>query len=207
LIDLQEQERRIVAHDIHDGFIQKIVGAHMIAQSIHPDVDPSKVQERVAKVSVLLSKAIGEGRHMIRDLRPMVLDEQGIVEAVQHLIAEEHEQESFSIAFEHDVHFDRLEPKLEGVVFRIVQEALNNVKRHAQTDHATVRLTETNGQLEVFVRDQGVGFDPNAVTPENFGLRGIKERARLFGGSATIESSPGHGTTVHAQLPIVAASA
>lgn len=203
LIDLQEQERRIVAHDIHDGFVQDVVGAHFRVQSIHPGTDQDKLRGTVDEVNSLLAKAIAEGRRMIRDLRPMVLDEQGIVEAVRHLIADEQKHGDFAIAFEHDVQFERLEPKLEGVIFRIVQEALNNVKRHAQTDHAAVRLTQRNGQLEVVVEDQGQGFDPGKVTTENFGLRGIRERARLFGGAARVESSPGDGTTVYAQLPIV----
>lgn len=205
LINLQEQERRIVAHDIHDGFVQDVVGAHFRVQRIHPGLDQKKLQEIVDDVASLLAKAIAEGRRMIRDLRPMVLDEQGIVEAVRHLIADEQKHGDLIIAFEDDVQFDRLEPRLEGVIFRIVQEALNNVKRHGQTDHAAVQLTQRDGQLEVVVRDQGVGFDPDKVTTENFGLRGICERARLFGGAARVESSPGAGTTVYVQLPIVTA--
>ena len=132
----------------------------------------------------------------------MVLDEAGIIEAIRHLIADEEKLASLFVAFDHDVQFDRLDPRLEGVIFRIVQEALNNVKRHSQTNHAAVRLTQHDGLLEVVVLDQGVGFDADAVTSESFGLRGIRERARLFGGTARVDSAPGEGTTVYARLPI-----
>ncbi len=142
---------------------------------------------------------------MIRDLRPMVLDEAGIVEAIHHLIADEKKQESLIATFDHRVAFDRLEPMLEGAIFRIVQESLNNVKKHAKTNQVTVSMKQDGSMLYIKIQDQGVGFDPDEVAPERFGLRGIRERARLFGGAATIESKPGAGTTVRANLPIDAA--
>ena len=166
------------------------------------DVDLAELQNRVDMATSLLEKAIAECRRMIGDLRPMVLDDEGIVEAIKHLIADERKRASLVVAFSHDVQFDRLEPKLEGVIFRIVQEALNNVTKHSQTDRASVELKQHNAALEVVVRDQGVGFDLGKVPADRFGLRGIRERARLFGGEARIESAPGEGTTVYAQLRI-----
>jgi signal transduction histidine kinase len=207
LLDVQEQERRMVSLDIHDGFAQDVVGALMHVTSIDSKLDPNKLQERVDMAASLLEKAIAECRRMIGDLRPMVLDDEGIVEAIKHLIADEPNHASLIVAFSHDVQFDRLEPKLEGVIFRIVQEALNNVKKHGQTDRASVELKQHNAALEVVVRDQGVGFDSGKVPPDRFGLRSIRERARLFGGTASIESAPSDGTTVYAQLPVVAAQA
>ncbi len=202
LIDLQEQERRMVAHDIHDGFVQDVVGAHMRVQCIHSEADPDANEATAQEVAALLKKAINEGRRLISGMRPMVLDEKGIVESIRHLIADEESLSDLVISFDHDVRFDRLEPKLEGVIFRIVQEALNNVKRHSQTNDAAVKLTQKDGNLIVMIRDRGVGFDPKHLSRECFGLRGIRERARLFGGTSRIESAPGEGTTVYAQLPI-----
>jgi len=202
LLDLQEQERQMVAQDIHDGFVQDVVGAHMHVQSIHGAIDPERTQASVGLVAALLQKAIAEGRRLIRDLRPMVLDESGVVEAIVHLIADEEKNEGFTVTFAHDVKFNRLDPKLEGTIFRIVQEALNNVKRHGQIDRAAVQMKQENGMLQIVVRDHGVGFDLAHVSPDRFGLRGICERARLYGGTATIESVPAEGTTVTVQLPL-----
>lgn len=201
LIDLQEQERRMVAHDIHDGFIQDVVGAHMHVLSINSERAPETIQAIAVQVAAILERAITEGRRLIREMRPMVLDQEGAIEAIQHLIADELAAGLF-VAFDHDVRFDRLDPKLEGAVFRIVQEALTNVRKHAQTDHAAVQLKEHDGSLEVVVRDQGVGFDPNGVSAKRFGLRGIRERARLFDGTVEIESALNQGTMIRVQFPV-----
>ncbi|MEK6234946.1 MAG: PAS domain-containing sensor histidine kinase, partial [Planctomycetales bacterium] len=203
LLALQENDRRLVAHDIHDGFMQYAVGAHLCAQTLaHRVAGQDKISSALENVESHLQKAIAEGRRLIRDPRPLVLEGLGIVEAIVHLIDDEVDSEDFTVAFTHNVSFDRLEPTLEGAVFRIVQESLNNIRQHGQVDHASVQLTEENGELRVFIRDQGVGFDPQRVSSERFGLRGICERARLFGGTAVIESAPGKGTSIEVRFPL-----
>lgn len=202
LLEIQENERRLVAHDIHDGFMQDVVGAYFHLQAVHGGLDSDTVESKVENVGSLLQKAIEEGRRLIRDIRPMGLDEGGVVEAIEHLIADEQKHAGLVVVFQHEVQFNRLESRLEGAIFRIVQEALTNVKHHAQTKHAAVQLTQRNDTLEVVVRDQGLGFDPSTVSPERFGLRGIRERARLFGGEARIESTPGGGTSIFVELPL-----
>jgi len=202
LLDLQEQERQMVAHDIHDGFVQDVVGAHMHVQSIHGAMDPERVQSILGRVAALLQKAIAEGRRLIRDLRPMILDEFGVVDAIAHLIADEERNDGFTVAFTHDVKFGRLDPRLEGAIFRIVQEALINAKRHGQSNHAAVHMTQMNDTLQVVIRDHGVGFDPAHVSPDRFGLRGICERAHIYCGTVIIESVPTQGTSVKVQLPL-----
>jgi PAS domain S-box-containing protein len=201
LIDLQEQERQMVAHDIHDGFVQDVVGAHMHVLSIDSERDPEGNETMAKRVATLLEKAIAEGRRLIREMRPMVLDQEGVIEAIQHLVADERANGLF-VAFDHDVQFDRLDPKLEGAIFRIVQEALTNVKRHGQTNHAAVQMNEQDGSLKVVVRDQGVGFDLDKISSDRFGLRGIRERARLFDGTVEIKSAPSEGTVIRVQLPV-----
>jgi PAS domain S-box-containing protein len=169
LIDLQEQDRQMIANEIHDGLVQDVVGAHMLVQSIRSDSDPGTNCTRAEQVAVLLKKALAEGRRLIREMRPMVLDQEGPIEAIQHLIADDQAHARLDVAFDHDVQFDRLESRLECVIFRIVQEALNNVKKHGQTDHAAVQLNQQDGMLEIVVRDQGVGFDPGKVSADRFG--------------------------------------
>ncbi len=206
LLEIQENERRMVAYDIHDGFVQYAVGAHLRAQSIVDRIgDDADVRSAFEYVDQYLNKAIDEGRRMICHLRPMVLDEHGVVEAISHLIADDAETAGLSIQFEHDVQFERLEPTLEGVIFRIIQESISNVKRHSHCGAATIRLTQRNGDVELVVLDEGVGFDQKNVPHDSFGLRGICERARLHNGSAMIQSQPGNGTVIQVKLPIVEA--
>ncbi len=150
----------------------------------------------------LLTKAIAEGRRLIGALRPMIIDEEGIVAAIEHLIADEYSDPALRVEFSSSWNGDRLDPMVEGALFRIVQEALTNVKRHSQSDSASVEMIHKDGRLRVEIRDRGVGFDPDAVSSERFGLRGIRERARLFGGQATIDSAPGDGTRITVELPI-----
>ena len=202
LIELQESERRLVAHDIHDGFAQDLVGAQMQLQGVLGDPDSNADSDDLQRIIGLLNKAIKECRRLIRDLRPMILDESGVVDAIAHLVAEENENYGLTVAFAHDVQFDRLDPKLEGAIYRIVQESISNVRRHAKIEHAAVELAEHDGMLSVVVRDQGVGFDPEQVATTCFGLRGVRERARLFNGTAEINSTPGEGTTVSVRLPV-----
>ena len=202
LIDIQEQERQLVAHDIHDGFLQDIVGAYFQAQSINTDTTHSANENAAERVATLLKKAIAEGRRLIRDLRPMVLDESGVVEAIEHFLAEDRGDDHLDVAFVHELSTTRFDAGVEGVIFRIVQEAITNVRRHAKTTHAAVQLAQENGCIHLTIRDRGTGFDLNSVTRENFGLRGIRERARLFGGHADITSAVGEGTTIFVTIPV-----
>ena len=202
LIELQEAERRMVALDIHDGITQDIFGAQLHLQGAVAGI---KEQDSTAKfefVESQLSKAIKECRRLITDLRPMILEEAGIIDAISHLVAEERERSGMMIVFRSDVDFDRLERRLEGAMFRVVQEALSNVRQHSQVKSAEIEMTQSNGHVDITIRDNGIGFDKSQIAKNSFGLRGIHERARLFGGSASIDSRPGEGTTVHIQMPL-----
>jgi PAS domain S-box-containing protein len=204
LLDLQERERRLVAYDIHDGFVQYVVGAKMIVESASRKIRNRDLAEAadLQQVEQFLAKAIEEGRRVIGDLRPMIIDEKGIVEAIKYLIAEAGVEQKPVIRFSHHVHFDRLDPLMEGAMFRIVQDALTNARRHSQAEHVTVGLTQIDDQVRLEIRDDGIGFDPTGVPKDRFGLDGIRKRGQLFGGSTKIESSPGSGTTIKVNLPL-----
>jgi len=205
LLNTQERDRQTVSHEIHDGFLQYVITAKMTLEALAYQMAKSghDVPEGCDQVKELLGKAIGEGRRMIGDLRPMIIDEKGIVEAIHYLVAEETGDERIDITFHHEVQFDRLDPMLEAATFRIAQEALTNVRRHGKSPQAEIRLTQADGHMLLEISDVGIGFDVNQVPSHHFGLRGIVERARLFGGTATIDSTPGKGTRITARLPIV----
>jgi PAS domain S-box-containing protein len=204
LVRHHERMLQLLAYDIHDGLVQDIVGAQMALESVIECVGETELDcmQELVLLRGLLRKAIGEGRRMITTLRPMIIDEMGVVEAVHYLVAEEEEAKRLNVTFTHDVEFDRLAPMLEGIVFRIVQESLNNVRRHAEVQDAEVRLQQTDSTLLIEIEDRGVGFDPAQIKDHHFGLEGIRERARLFGGHAEIRSIVGKGTIVSVQLPI-----
>jgi PAS domain S-box-containing protein len=204
LLDLQERERQLIAHDIHDGFVQDVTGAKMLLEGLRHRIENRGTYrpEELRVIEELLSKAIREGRRLIGDLRPLIIDEEGIIEAVNYLVAEHCSKGSVAIAFYHQVKFQRLPPLLEGTIFRIVQEALTNVRRHSKATQAEIRFHERDGVLRIEIRDNGIGFDPNKLPEDRFGVRGVAERARLFGGTARVESAPRRGTRICVKLPI-----
>ncbi len=205
LLDLQERERTLVAHDIHDGFVQDVVGAKMMLEAASEELAQQSAKEKIVKQAIEhLANAIREARRMIGELRPLIIDEQGVVEAIEYLIHDERFCQGVQVTFTHDVTFERLNPMLEGTLFRIVQEALTNVVRHSQSPTATVNLTDANGFLRLEIRDEGIGCDTENVPEDRFGLRGIRERARLFGGAAEITSAPGKGTRIFVEMPWMA---
>ena len=124
--------------------------------------------------------------------------------AIEYLIHEA-SQRPTKILFDHAVDAARFEPLLEGAMFRIVQEALANVLRHSQAPVAQVTLLQSPDRLSLIVEDWGIGFDPRQIVGRQFGLHGIRERARLFGGTTRIDSTPGQGTRISVELPLKAA--
>ena len=205
LLDLQDRERRLVACEIHDGFTQDVVAAHMMLQAMSNSYKQNDQQtpEELEQALDFLERATNEARRLIDELRPMMLDEMGIVESLHSLVAQERERGSAVIEFVHRVPFSRLPPLLEGTIFRIAQESLNNIRRHSRTPRAEVRLTQVdNRNMVLEIQDYGIGFEIDSVPHDRGGLSGIHERARLFGGGATIESTPGEGTRITVKLPI-----
>jgi len=203
MLAVQERDRKIVAHDIHDDLVQCALAAHMQLEAARKALGPQneRVERRLGKVSQLLQRVAAEGRRIINEQSSAVIEKEGVVHAIRDLVADETTQDAQTVVFHHDVQFDRLDAMLENTVFRIVQECLNNVKQHSQAERAEVRLVQENDHLSVQVCDQGVGFDITRVLDDCFGLRGIRERARLLGGQVDIDSFPGKGTRISVELP------
>lgn len=205
MLDMQERDRKLVAYEIHDGLAQQLTGAFYKLQSIDGlrDRDPAASQAILDEAVRLLGQSMAETRRLISGLRPPILDESGIVEAVEYLAAEQRQKGGPEIEVQCDETFGRLTPPLEGAIFRIVQESLTNACRYSRSEKVRVELTQANGQVHVDVQDWGVGFDAAQVAGGHYGLQGIRERARLLGGSATIDTAPNRGTRVHIILPLI----
>jgi PAS domain S-box-containing protein len=205
LLNLQEHDRQLVAYEIHDGLAQQLTAAWFKFQSIEPlrEKDPVGAKAMFDAALEMLRESLAETRRLIGGLRPPILDESGVVAAIDYLVCEQRQRGGPEIEFDHHVEFDRLAAPLEIAVFRIVQECLTNACRYSQSQKVLVELGQAGGRVLIRVQDWGIGFDPAQVRGAHFGLRGIRERARLLGGSATVEAAPAKGTRVIVELPLL----
>jgi two-component system sensor histidine kinase DegS len=144
-----------------------------------------------------------EARRLINGLRSPILDELALVAAVEDLVSRGGAQDKPAIDFVHHLDCQRLAPSSENAIYRIVQEGLTNACRYSQSERVLVRLIQRDRRIRIEVRDWGVGFNQRDVGDGHFGLEGIHERAKLFGGSASIKSGLGKGTRMVVELPLV----
>lgn len=205
LIRANERDRQLMAYEIHDGLVQYITAAvwHLDSVADTASLD-SQSLSALNKAQQLLRQSIGEARRVLSGLRPPILDEQGVVVAVQYLAAESQIPGKLEVETSLDVDFRRLDPRLEGAVFRIVQESLSNIRKHSEATHAIVRMSQTDTQLQLSIEDNGCGFQVAHVSRDRFGLQGIRKRVELLNGHVQIESGPGQGTRISVELPFLA---
>ncbi len=208
LVAVQEEERRRVAYEIHDGLTQVAIATHQHLQVFAERHPPgSRVGEgELDRTLSLAQRVVREARHVIEDLRPTALDDFGLAAALR-LEAEELRGEGWDISYEEDLGEGRLAPEIETALYRVAQEAINNARKHAGSREARLRLERRSGEVRLEVRDEGRGFDPSAVSGnggrgEKVGLAGMRERIALLGGELTIASRPGRGTSVVAEVPL-----
>jgi len=211
LISKEEVVRHQLARDLHDGPAQAVAAITMNVEFIKRllERDPRRVLEELDKLSGLAKRTTYEIRTMLFELRPLVLETQGLkVTLEQYLERFQGNSAGVAILLDADGAASvQLETKTEGTLFNIIQEAMNNALKHAKAKTVWVRLRREGRNLIAVVQDDGIGFDMQAVmrTYEkrgSFGLLNIDERARLVGGNAEIQSVPGNGTTVTIIVPI-----
>ena len=201
-----DHERQLIAYDIHDGLAQQLAAAIMQFQSYeHLNGSTDGVAKTAFEAGLqMLRHAHSESRRLISGVRPPILDESGIVAALAHLVHDQPQIDAPRVEFESQVRFGRLESVLENAIYRIAQEALANACKHSQSDRVLLAIKQEDHTIRLVVQDWGIGFDPESVDGDRFGLDGIRERTRLLGGEITIESQPGEGTTVEVLLPLMA---
>ena len=195
----------LMACEIHDGFVQDVVGAHMALEAILNRIPAGAeaLREDLRRVDSLLIRAIADARRVISGSRPAVKDGVSVVEAIQDLIDMEGAVGGLAVELVHHVPSPQLPPPVIDSILRIVHESIRNVRRHARVDRAVVRILQEADQILVEVQDEGIGFNPDEIAAGCFGLEGLCARARALGGQATIHSAPGQGTRISARLPSV----
>lgn len=209
LFSAQEEERKRVAYDVHDGLTQIAVAVHNLLQAFAADHPHGSTLEEgeLDMILNLAQQTVTEARRVIADLRPTILDDFGLAAAIRHQVSQL-KAEPREVYYTETLGDNRLPQEIEIALFRIAQEALTNVRKHAGKDTPVyVSLARQAGKTHLQVRDCGRGFDPHQMkgggTPgERVGLSSMQERITLLGGDLTVESSPGEGTTVIAEVPL-----
>jgi PAS domain S-box-containing protein len=209
LITAQEEERRKVSYEVHDGLAQTAAGAHQLLQAFarqHPPTS-DKGRKDLARALQLVQQTVGEARYVIADLRPTALDDFGLAAAVR-LQVEKISNQGSQIDYEEALGDERLPPEVETALYRVAQEALTNVHKHAPSARVRISLRRLNDSVRLQVRDWGPGFNPEKITDgggpgERLGLSSMRERMALLGGHLEVHSRPGEGTLVVAEIPSV----
>ncbi len=202
LLEVQEQERRHLARELHDEVGEVLTGLNFALQAC-ACVPAEEVPARLAQAQELVRDLSSRVRDLSLRLRPTMLDDLGLVPALLWLFERYTAPTGVRVSFEHDGAGRRFPADVETAAYRIVQEALTNVARHARAAEAVVRLWADAAALGVQVEDEGSGFDPASVPPgATGGLSGMQERVTLLGGRLEIASRPGGGTRLTAELPL-----
>jgi len=208
-LSASEEERRRWARELHDETLQELAGLKVLLSGAMRTDDLDRARAAMAQALEIIGGGIANLRALITDLRPASLDELGTEPALQSLAARVQQQTGLEIVTDIDLAYERGRapnrhtPELELVVYRLVQEALNNVVKHARAGAVRLRVAELDaeGLVVVEVRDDGRGFHPAQAT-EGFGLVGMRERVAALRGSVDVESDPGQGTVLTARLPV-----
>ena len=207
IISAQEEERVRLARELHDGTAQTL-GALSIALGRAADTVPVESgvsYDQLRKAQEIVGLLLEETRRLILDLRPMLLDDMGLIPAIRWHTESRLAATGIEASFEVDATRDRFPPHVETALFRIVQEAINNVAKHSEASRLRFSFFHAGDVLRIVVADDGKGFDVEAsgagVADGHVGLAGMRERVRLLGGEMSVVSKPGMGTTVRAEIP------
>jgi PAS domain S-box-containing protein len=210
ILKAQEEERRRVAYEVHDGLAQVAAAAHQYLQGFAKRYSPESAsgKEELREALELIQQAVREARHIISNLRPTALDDFGLARALRLHAEELSATEGLQVGFEETLGVQRLPQETETTLFRVAQEALTNARKHAQSPQAHVTLARLKSSVRLEVRDWGRGFEVSEATNggggpgERVGISGMRERVALLGGDLEIDSRPGAGTTVVAEIPL-----
>ncbi|MBK8988719.1 MAG: HAMP domain-containing protein [Chloroflexi bacterium] len=203
VIAAQEEERRRIARELHDETGQSLTSLMVHLQMVNQQCPLPETREQLDGVRTLLAQTLDNVHNLALELRPSVLDDLGLAAALRRYVRDYQARYPLEVDLEVMGLAERLPQGVETAVYRIIQESLTNIARHAQATTASVLLEQRGGRLRAIVEDDGVGFDPAAVNGSGrLGLYGMRERAELLNGTLTIESEPGQGTSIFIEVPL-----
>ena len=210
LVVTQEEEQRRVAYEVHEGLAQVASAAHLHLQAFYSRYPPGTERSRsdLERAMTLVQRTVSDARRITANLRPTVLDDLGLDSAIS-LEIQRLREDGYLIDYEEELDDERLPAMAEIALFRVAQEALANVRKHAQTQRVRIGLWRRGDEAHLEVRDYGRGFDPDSPPVdggpgERAGLAEMRERIMLLGGELKIKSRPGAGTSLVAEVPLPA---
>jgi signal transduction histidine kinase len=210
LMEAQEAERRHLARELHDEIGQALTAVKINLQAVQRALGESAAQPRLEESVTIVDRALQQVRNLSLDLRPSLLDDLGLVAALRWYVDRLAQRTGFVAEFVADPPGIRAPANLETACFRVAQEALTNVVRHARAHHVRVELLQHDTELHLLVRDDGIGFEVAAARQRaarggSLGLLGMQERVLLIRGRIDIQSVPGQGTEIRIRLPLTSA--
>jgi signal transduction histidine kinase len=202
VVDAQELERRRLARELHDETGQALTSILLGLKTLEETVEGGGSNKAIGDLRELVVATLQDVRRLAVELRPKVLDDFGLVPALERLTDTFAEQTGITVRFESGLGGERLPPEVETALYRIVQESLTNIVKHARAQRVSIAITRKPGAVAAVVEDDGHGFDPADVREGGFGLEGMRERVGLLDGRLQVESGEGVGTTLVAEVPI-----
>jgi signal transduction histidine kinase len=208
VITAQEEERKRVAREIHDEYGQTLAGLMLSIESLEGLILPEQnhLKDKIEGAKKTVTLALEDMRRLALDLRPAALDDLGLAAAIRSYARGSLEAAGIKVKLEMEGLSRRLAPAIETAIFRIIQESLHNVVKHANADSVTIRLQADTVKIVASIEDNGRGFDISSLKSKNkaksLGLIGIQERTAILGGNFHIDSQPGHGTQIRIEIPL-----
>jgi PAS domain S-box-containing protein len=211
LVEVEEMERRRIAQDLHDEIGQTLTAVQINLQGLQRRTDRTEYGVQLEENIDLVKQTLQQVRQFSLDLRPSSLDDLGLIATLRWYVDRQAQRGGFAAQFRAEPLEMELPPELEITCFRVIQEALTNVLRHAQAQQVRVELQQHEAELGLTIQDDGVGFDVKAALNRtahgaSLGLLGMQERVRLAGGQFDLQARSGQGTTIRVRFPLVASS-
>jgi signal transduction histidine kinase len=213
VINAQEEERKRIAREIHDEYGQTLAGLMMNIESceLMMPAELSELKKKMASSKTAVSSALEEMRRLALDLRPAALDDLGLASAIRALARGRLEEAGINVTFEIEDLGHKLDPVRQTALFRVVQESINNIVKHAGAHNVSIKIKLEGDKILARIEDDGRGFDLAAIRSRigvrSLGLLGIEERTALLGGRFQLESQPGRGTSLRIEIPVGAGPA
>lgn len=207
VISAQEDERKRLARELHDETSQTLSALAMKIETALASAPPGAARDRLAEARALTVRTLDELHRLIFDLRPSVLDDLGLLSAIRWYAERHLEPLGIIVQFEASGFERRLRPELETALFRVAQEAITNIAKHAGAETVLIQCLERDDGVAIEIEDDGKGFVPASLPPpaareRGLGLMGMRERVELFGGTIEVDSAPGQGTRVSVSVPL-----
>lgn len=206
IIEAQEEERRRLSREIHDGPAQMLANILLRSELVDRTFRERGVEEalkEIKNVRTMVRTSLYEVRRLIYDLRPMALDDLGLVPTLKKYLSNTEEYNKIHINFQFLGESRRLDTKYEVALFRLVQESVQNCLKHAEASAIDVKLEINQNVATMIIKDNGKGFNPNKKRENSFGIMGMKERVEILEGEIEIHSQPNDGTLVYIRVPLV----